>query len=282
MTTYDLIAEPCGWQLLAPLALRRSVFGCCFKWHQYSSSGYLQGTNPELWPGAEKLHGSLCPSLSIELLNADVAKPWERLGLCFARETQLQESLFIDALLDALVLIHLKPPIYATVNAMCRSLHPLVCSNGDVDVSFSDPELPFSIFASCPPKGTRYRIERLAENIIHEALHLQLTLVERRNPLVHADCDGTLAHSPWKGEPRKLQGLVHGIYVFGNLREFWACVSKQRPYSAEFGNTRVASIEAEMRSLLHVVGCDGLTASGQDLVSSFLRPYYAYTEGGKV
>ena len=53
---------------------------------------------------------------------------------------------------------------------------------------------------------------RLAEAIIHEAMHLQLTLVERLCPLILED-DRKL-FSPWKNEDRKPSGVLHALYVF--------------------------------------------------------------------
>lgn len=279
MTAYGLITRPCGWDTSAPKALRQSVFGRTSTWAQYSSSKYLNGSNPNIWDKSDKISSSPCPSLTIELLSGESSKPWERLGLQFAKERHIEGTRFVDTLVEALVLIEGNREIHATVKSMCRSLHPLVCDMREVDVSFSDPELPFSIFVSCPPLEAQHRIERLAENIVHEALHLQLTLVERAKPLVLANADENLVYSPWKKERRNLSGLIHGIYVFGNLREFWANIAEQTPQSVEFGKERVTAIEAEMRNLVHVVESSKLTTSGQVLLSSYLAPYRLNYDG---
>ena len=142
----------------------------------------------------------------VELLSGDLAKPWENMGLQLAKECDLEDKMFVDTLVDSLVLIKGNREIHATVTGMCRSLHPLVCSDSDVDVSFSDPELPFSIFVSCPPMDTQYRVERLAESIVHEALHLQLTLVERAEPLVEENTVETLVRSPWERRKANFAG----------------------------------------------------------------------------
>lgn len=46
------------------------------------------------------------------------------------------------------------------------------------DVSHSTPVLPLSIFVSVPGADERHAELRLAESIIHEAMHLQLTFIE--------------------------------------------------------------------------------------------------------
>ena len=277
MTVYDLIARPCGWRPSAPMKLRQDLLGESSSWSHYSTSGHLGGSNPKYLNTSERLPSSPCPNMIVELLSDDLAKPWQSMGLQLAKECDLEVGIFMDALIDSLVLIQDNREIHATVTGMCRSLHPLISNDGEIDVSFSDPALPFSIFVSCPPVHTQYRVERLTESIVHEALHLQLSLFERAEPLIVKNNDETLVHSPWKGERRTLQGLLHGIYVFGNLRSFWTEVINQRPQSAEFGKARVSAIEAELLGVAHLIGSRNLTTSGHRLASSFLAPYLPNT-----
>ena len=201
------------------------------------------------------------------------------MGLKFAAKHDLKKTMFVETLIEALTLIRRNPIIHGSVAGMCRSLHALVCHDREVDVSFSDPELPFSVFVSCPSEGTQYRVERLAESIVHEALHLQLTLVDKVEPLVSGNDDEALMYSPWKEEKRDLQGLVHGVYVFGNLREFWTDIRDRKSESSGFGQARVSTIEKELNNLTHLVKSCNLTTLGQRLVSSFLAPYLPRATG---
>lgn len=270
MTIYDLIARPCGWHPSAPIKLRQKFLGEYSSWRHYSTARHLSKSTPKFISKSEKLASSPCPDMIVELLSEDLAEAWASMGLQLAKECDLKNDMFLDTLLDSLVLIQERREIQATVAAMCRSLHPLISSDCDIDISFSDPAFPFSIFVSCPPPRAKYSAERLAESIVHEALHLQLSLFERAEPLIVNNSDKTLIYSPWKGEGRTLQGLIHGIYVFGNLREFWSDVVKRRPHNAEFGKARVCAIEAEMVDVAHIVNSSNLTTSGRRLASSFL------------
>ena len=270
MTVYDLIARPCGWHPSAPKKLRQAFLGEYSSWRHYSTARHLSESSPKFLSESEKLASSPCPDMIVELLSEDLAKAWESVGLQFAKQRALKDKKFMDMLLESLVLIQEKREVQATVTAMCRSLHPLISTNCDVDISFSDPVLPFSIFVSCPPPNAKYSVERLAESIVHEALHLQLSLIERAEPLIVNSSADTLIYSPWKGEGRTLQGLVHGVYVFGNLRVFWTDVVKRRPQSAEFGQARVNAIEVEMAAIAHIINSSNLTTSGRLLASSFL------------
>lgn len=270
MTIYDLIARPAGWHPSAPIKLRQKFLGEYSSWYHYSTARHLSKSTPTFMSNSERLASSPCPDMSVELLSKELADAWKSMGLQLAKECDLENNMFLDTLLESLVLIQEKREIQATVAAMCRSLHPLISSDCDVDISFSDPALPFSVFVSCPAPHAKYSVERLAEGIIHEALHLQLSLFEKAEPLIIHNSDNTLIYSPWKGEGRTLRGLVHGIYVFGNLREFWTDVIRRRPKSLEFGKARISAIEAEMVGVAHIVNSSNLTTSGRRLAFSFL------------
>ena len=94
-----------------------------------------------------------------------------------------------------------------TIFTLVRSLHVLE-SQRDTDVSFSSPGLPFSIFVSVPTPDERDAVIRLAESIVHEAMHLQLSLIEDGCALVTGGED--TAYSPWKQRDRPVQGVLHG------------------------------------------------------------------------
>ena len=275
----DLVSHPCGWPPSAPSKLRQNFLGECVSWDHYSTSRYLGGEDPTLLYNSEILQSSPCPDLVVELLPDCIAGQWESMRLMFAAKHALKETIFVETLIDALALIRRNPIIHGSVAGMCRSLHVLVCHDREVDVSFSDPELPFSVFVSYPSEGTQYRVERLAESIIHEALHLQLTLVDKVEPLVLGNDDDALIYSPWKEEKRNLKGLVHGVYVFGNLREYWTDIVDRKSESARFGRARVSAIETELSNLTHLVNSRNLTTLGRRLVSSFLAPHLPHAIG---
>ena len=177
---------------------------------------------------------------------------------------------FRQTLVSSLDFIGMDLPLEGTVAGLCRSLHVLIASGRDFDVSYSDPTLPLSVFVSCPLPAERNRVERLAENIVHEALHLQLSLVERVQPLVIDDPDEEPVFSPWKDELRSVHGLVHAVYVFGNLRSFWKGVTSKRPESSSFAQARIQTIDAEMAKAAHLASNKSLTAEGRRLATSLL------------
>ena len=84
-----------------------------------------------------------------------------------------------------------------------RCVHLLEAPSQEVDCSYSRPDLPFSVFLSVPGYGTHARIERVTEALVHETMHIQLSLLERRLLLVESD-------RPENASPSHRGGTVKG------------------------------------------------------------------------
>jgi HEXXH motif-containing protein len=147
-----------------------------------------------------------------------------------------------------------------TVGCLVRACHVLSAEAG-YDVSHSTPALPFSIFVSMPEDGERDAVLRLAESIIHEAMHLQLTLVESIVPLVRFT--DASAFSPWKQGARPVQGLLHGLYVFAVIHEVLDALAGADPRASDFANRRRAEITDEVSAIGDAR--DGLTPIGVEV-----------------
>jgi HEXXH motif-containing protein len=112
-----------------------------------------------------------------------------------------------------------------------------------------------------PPEGYRWR---LAEALLHEAGHLQLSLVERFVPLVTEG--STTFYSPWRRKQRPLRGVLHGLYVFGLIAEWIA----RSGAPADRVQRRVAEIRDDAAQLCEFPKTKGLTASGATLARIIL------------
>ena len=133
-----------------------------------------------------------------------------------------------------------------TLALLVRTVHLLEAPIG-YDVSHSDPELPFSICISLPQPGESDGVARLAEAILHESMHLQLTMIELQVPLIADDLQS--AYSPWKHEVRPISGLLHGLYVFAVIHqvcELWIGSQGER---IRYSHRRRAEIEKEVTTL---------------------------------
>lgn len=120
----------------------------------------------------------------------------------------------------------LSPELERLVRQLVRDIHPLSAEPG-YDVSHSQPRWREAIFVSCPERGDDVGALRLAESVVHEAMHLHLTNEEERAPLVAAPWEA--AHSPWRDTARPVQGVMHGLFVFACIHHFLQTLAVAAP-----------------------------------------------------
>lgn len=146
------------------------------------------------------------------------------------------------------------------VGQVVRSAHPLVAAR-DHDVSHSNPDLPFSIFVSVPRADEQNAAIRLTESMMHEAMHLQLSLIETVVPIVEPNA--TSGFSPWQQRERPAQGLLHGLYVFAIIFQAFDALARTLPSVSAYCTDRRLQITSEVRALTSTPR--GLTAFGASL-----------------
>lgn len=147
---------------------------------------------------------------------------YRTLDLEFYDAGELDASFVSRKVLSALDCLLPAQDLITSVHHLVRVIHIVRPPDPAYDVSHSDPQVPFSVFVSLPDETTDRGRLRLAEAILHEAMHLQLTLLEDHVPLVRRS--GAAHYSPWKRATRPVQGLMHGLYVFGVIDAFFEVV----------------------------------------------------------
>ena len=141
----EFIDRPCGWHRLAPARLRRRAAGGVSAWQDYSTARCIAGLNPVVLHTVGVSNSPAESGVQVELLPEAVARSWRNRGLEFATEANMSSMGFPQTLETSLDLIRTVLPLQGTVAGLCRSLHVLAASGTDVDVSCSDPSLPFSM-----------------------------------------------------------------------------------------------------------------------------------------
>lgn len=157
------------------------------------------------------------------------------------------------------------PDLASIVEATVLEIHFLEAEAG-YDISHSEPQWRTRIFVSIPDCDGAAGALRLAESIVHEAMHLHLTNLEERIPLV-ANLYDRVA-SPWRIEPRPYQGVLHGLFVFRSIASFFeALIEKGALTSSELRHVakRTAQIADELGSIDLDGLCEGLTEPGRKL-----------------
>lgn len=139
------------------------------------------------------------------------------------------------------------------VTRLIRSVHCIAARGPGFDCSHSDPSLPFSVFVSVP-LAERDGELRLAESLLHEAMHLQLTLIERQIDLVGSTA--AEGYSPWQRRQRPLLGLVHGLYVFAAIQDWLTFLIVDKTMSDEdraYARRRLRDIGEEIAQVTALV-----------------------------
>lgn len=156
------------------------------------------------------------------------------------------------------------------VTRLIRSVHCIEALGPGYDCSHSEPSLPFSVFVSVPcaePDGGL----RLAESLLHEAMHLQLTLIERHVALTCADAGG--GYSPWQQQQRPILGLVHGLYVFAAIHRWLTALTADLSISdpdRAYAHRRLRKIDEEIAQVTALASAPGLTSFGRALAECLL------------
>jgi HEXXH motif-containing protein len=203
----------------------------------------------------------------VEFLADDVQAYFESKDYRFPNAHEVAERGLTEALSRALEFIALVPSLHASSSQLIRCVHLLQSTVGECDISFSEPGIPFSIFVSVPGIDSSNASLRLAEAVIHESMHLQLSLIEKVAPISLSKAP--MYYSPWKRSNRDASGVLHALYVF-TVIDAWL---KRLPSSADsYSKIRRHEI-AEQFAEISSFGSADLTEVGNALRRNLLSQH---------
>lgn len=209
--------------------------------------------------------------IAVELLPEDLAERCGGREVRFFMADEVPGTHVSSRVEEALEILGGVPTLLPTVCSLVRALHLIDPMDDEVDISFSEPDLPFSAFVSVPGPSAVAGGLRVAEALLHEAMHLQLTLAEAVVPLVMPS--GRTFFSPWRNEYRTAQGVLHALYVFRVIDTFLdaarfegAALAPLRRHADE----RRATIARQMCEIRDFRECADLTADGAAFVDRLL------------
>jgi len=211
-------------------------------------------------------------SIIVEILAPEIMARYTKIGLEFYHYDSIDSEILTQRMEDALRRIALVPGIQAAVAELLAVVHILRPPSPEYDISYSDPDVPFSIFVSFNIDDLEHGDLRLAEAIVHECMHLLLTLLEEVVPLVNGESERHL--SPWQGILRPSRGLLHGLYVFRVIYDFLTsllnrkyCATRERKYLIQ----RKTTIQKEIAEVAGLEHSQDLTALGRQMVVYLLN-----------
>jgi HEXXH motif-containing protein len=106
---------------------------------------------------------------------------------------------------------------------------------------------------------------------VHEAMHLQLSLIEKVVPLINSN--GQKFYSPWKDEYRNSTGILHALYVFQVLNSFFWELLNYDLLSFEnddYLSKRRTSIAQQVSEVQDFVDCSDLTILGKHFTAGLM------------
>jgi HEXXH motif-containing protein len=208
----------------------------------------------------------------VEVLDEGLAAYYYDAGIEFYSAREIADINLVSCVEDGIKLIRCVPGLSATVIALVRTFHLIKPQDDDYDLSFSEPHIPFSIFVSVPTKRSLIHRLRIAEAIVHEAMHLQLTLINKTVPLTGST--SRRYYSPWRKEYRDSQGILHALYVFRvidrMLEQLASLVGSTRDVT-EYIHGRRFDIDGQIRTIRSFQNCPELTRVGASFVGGLTR-----------
>jgi hypothetical protein len=215
--------------------------------------------------------GASCEAIPIELLPEDLACGYESPDVRFIETEEILRGGVFSRVEEALKILGGVPSLLSTVSLLIRALHLIDPADDEIDVSFSEPALPFSAFVSVPGSNAVAGALRVAEALLHEAMHLQLTLLEAFVPLVKP---GERTYfSPWRNEYRTPQGVLHALYVFRVIDAFLSTKPLEgqgRLAWLHYARERRGTIARQVQEVHDFRECVDLTADGVAFVERLL------------
>lgn len=137
-----------------------------------------------------------------------------------------------------------------------KSLLPVLSPSSMENISVSSANFPGWIVASIDTPLY------MAECLVHEASHNLLYALSRDSALFEGKSEA-LYYSPWRPDPRPVDGLLHACFVFSNVIELYKNIASRADGLGYQSKIRLgAEIMRMLIGLDSLSGCDSLTENG--------------------
>ncbi len=233
--------------------------------------------------GVQGIRGALVERLAtvkIGSISVDIVSHDRILGSdCFEMAPKLSGTSEIETFAASLekalrLLLLVDPHKEAEIAASLRSVVPIIVTTPGVFRSGTPSRTPGLAYLTVTNSPCH-----LIDMVIHEAAHSQLFLVQEiedplLSPEIHEDGWGApLVYSPWRDDPRPLNGLLHACYVFWHVARFWlvACAAEAVEQEVRvFALSRLSALVPQLEAgLTELIGAAQWTPAG-DRFASFL------------
>lgn len=168
-----------------------------------------------------------------------------------------------------------KSSLLNEIKKSCFDIQFIIDITADPDkiVSFSDNSVPGCIYLSIKSYKENISYLDIADSIIHESRHQKLYLLQREMKFV--EDDSIKVYSPWREDPRPPSGLLHAIFVFIMLFEFWQYIleTENEPFKTK-ALWQVKKISSQLEEGFIIISKTELTNEGTELVNIIKNKYH--------
>lgn len=198
---------------------------------------------------------------------------YEEHGLLPLNKRELVRQRAATKLKAALELLAEIPECVDCIASLVNCIQVIASEGPDYDTSYSHPDIPFTIFVSVCENDSPLSNIRVAEGILHEAMHLKLSLIQQQVTLIEPGSKETF-YSPWRDTERPLMGVIHGVFVFRAIHGFmkqYLAQSKTDNSTFNHLSYRLSDIEADFRAIRNFSTCKTLNKVGVTFTSKLLE-----------
>lgn len=248
------------------IALRKQL---SWDLNDYNTAGYIS-QSPNITTSKTPI--ATCASNSqiyIESPEFDaLQKFYSENDLRLITENKLHSINAVEKLDDALMLLKSAPGVIDCISQLVRAISILETPGPEIDVSYSHPKVPFSIFLSVCDDRSTVSSARVAESILHEAMHLRLSLIQKTVDLLNAGEKECIQYfAPWRQEERPAGGVLHGIFVFRAMLDFFQLQLSENRDSLiiEYYKQRIEEITSQLIQVKNFYRSPALNETGTKL-----------------
>jgi len=241
----------------------------CWKRDDYSTAGHILNSSEFIaskWPISTWAKNN---PIYIEIPRLDdLHQFYAENDLSLVEENDLISTGAVEKLDDGLKLLNSIPDLVDCVSQLVRVIGVLKSVNSETDVSYSHPSLPFSIFVSVCNEQTPEASARVAESILHETMHLRHSLIQRNVDLLNPESHVQAQYfSPWRQEERPANGVLHGIFVFRAILEFFTRLLSisEHDKALKYSERRIHEIASQLALVRNFYKSPDLNATGAEL-----------------
>jgi hypothetical protein len=222
--------------------------------------------------------GSILPLIELShvdrfqlVISEELLSPPEGSGITSVTPTDLEEQNWLKVLRQAYSILSTDAAALNLARSFGRLVAPVRSEAVDVHCSVSFSAKPGVLYMSWSPNPLI-----IAEGMVHEADHQFYDEITRGLALWSAPLEAQSCKylSPWRDDPRPLDGLLTGASAFTRVAELWQRILSSDPQSVDsdyIGQRCTLTVLQSLDAISTIKGSEPPTQPGQEIIQNLER-----------